>query len=41
MKKNAQGRVEYLEKILFKTPAKGNIGIGHVRWATHGVFPMK
>ena len=30
-------RVEQLEKILFKTPAIGNLGIGHVRWATHGV----
>ena len=35
--KKCSGRVEYLEKILFKTPAKGNIGIGHVRWATHGI----
>ena len=35
--KKCSGRVEELEKILFKTPSKGNIGIGHVRWATHGV----
>ena len=35
--KKCTGRVEKLEKILFKTPALGTIGIGHVRWATHGV----
>ena len=35
--KKCSGRVEELEKILFKNPSKGNIGIGHVRWATHGV----
>ena len=29
--------MEELEKILFKTPSNGNIGIGHVRWATHCV----
>ena len=35
--KKCSGRVEELEKILFKSPSKGHLGIGHVRWATHGV----
>ncbi len=35
--KKCSGRVDQLEKILFKSPTSGNLGIGHVRWATHGI----
>ena len=35
--KKCTGRVDSLEKILFKNPSAGFLGIGHVRWATHGV----
>ncbi len=32
-----EGRVDTLEKNLNKTKLLGNVGIGHVRWATHGI----
>ncbi len=35
--KKCAGRVDNLEKILLKNPSKGSLGIGHVRWATHGI----
>ena len=33
----SEGRVENLEKDFDLKNLKGNIGIGHVRWATHGI----
>ncbi len=32
-----EGRVESLEEAVAKTNLTGNVGIGHVRWATHGI----
>jgi len=32
-----EGRVESLEDAVAKSNLTGNVGIGHVRWATHGI----
>ncbi len=32
-----EGRVESLEAAVSKSNLTGNVGIGHVRWATHGI----
>ena len=33
----SEGRVDNLEQNFDLKSLKGNIGIGHVRWATHGI----
>jgi glutamine---fructose-6-phosphate transaminase (isomerizing) len=32
-----QGKIAVLENLLHKKPLKGNIGVSHSRWATHGI----
>lgn len=36
-RRRAKGKIRNLESVLEDSPVNGHIGIGHTRWATHGV----
>ncbi|MBF0248961.1 MAG: glutamine--fructose-6-phosphate aminotransferase, partial [Alphaproteobacteria bacterium] len=36
-RRRAEGKLRNLESVLKAHPLPGDVGIGHTRWATHGV----